>query len=73
MTPFEALYGSILLDGFEVGESSLLGPEIIYEDKEKVWVIRDWLKTTYSWLKSYADNRRRDIEFEIGDHVYLMI
>ena len=31
------------------------------------------LKTTYSRQKSYADNRRRDLQFEIGDHVYLKI
>ena len=27
----------------------------------------------YSLKKSYADNRIRDLEFEIGDHVYLKI
>ena len=31
------------------------------------------MKTTYSRQKSYADNRRRDLEFEIGYHVYLKI
>ena len=31
------------------------------------------MKTAYSWQKSYADNRRKDLEFEIGDHVYLNI
>ena len=35
--------------------------------------IRDRLKTTYSRQKSYADNSRRDIEFEICEHVYLNI
>ena len=45
MTQFEALYGRI--GWFEVGESSLCGPEIIYEALEKVRVIRDMLKTTY--------------------------
>ena len=33
---------------FEVGESSILGPEIINEALEKVRVIRDRLATTYS-------------------------
>ena len=36
-------------------------------------MIRDRLKTTYSWQKSYADDRRRDLEFEVGDMVYLKI
>ena len=46
---------------------------LIYESIEKVWITRDRLKTAYSWKKLYADNRRRDLEFEIGDHFYLMI
>ncbi|WMV09068.1 hypothetical protein MTR67_002453 [Solanum verrucosum] len=34
---------------------------------------RERLKTTQSRQKSYADVRRRDLEFEIGDWVYLTI
>ena len=56
---------------FKAGESSLLGQEIINEDIEKVRIIRYRLKIDYSRQKSYSDNRRRDLEFEIGDHVYL--
>ena len=76
MAPFEALYGRRCrspLWWFEAGESSLLGPENIYEAIEKFWIIRDRLKTAYSRQKSYADNRRRDLELKIGDHVYLKI
>ena len=36
-------------------------------------MIRDGLITTYSLKKSYADNRRRNLEFEVGDWVYLKI
>ena len=32
-----------------------------------------WLKTTYSWQKSYADNKRIELELEEGDKVYLKI
>ena len=74
--PFEALNGrrcSSPVGWFEVGESSLLGPEIIYEASEKVWMIRDRFKTAYNWQKSYADNIRKDLEFEVGDWVYLKI
>ena len=76
MAPFEALYGKrgrspVFL--FEVGEFSLLGPEIIYEALEKAWIIRHRLKTAYTRQKSYADNRRRDLEFKVGDTVYLKI
>ena len=51
MAPFEALYGRrcrYLVGWFEVGESSILGPEIIHEALEKVRVIRDRLTTGYS-------------------------
>ena len=51
IAPFEALYGRRCgspVGWFEVGESSILGPEIIYEALEKVRVIRDMLATTYS-------------------------
>ena len=40
---------------------------------EKVKVVRDNLKTTKNRQKSYADNRRRDLQFEIGDRVFLKI
>ena len=66
LSPFEALYGRryrSLVGWFEVGESSLLGPEIIYEYLEKVRVIRNRSKITYSRQKSYGYNRRRDLEF----------
>ena len=36
-------------------------------------MIRNRLKIAYSWQKSYADDRRRDLEFEEGDKVYLKI
>ena len=76
MGTFEALYGKICrspVGCFEVGESSLLRPKIIYEALKNVRMIRDRLKIAYSRQKSYADNRRRDLEFEIGDWVYLKI
>ena len=74
--PFIYLYGRrcrSLVRFFEVSNSSLFGLDIIYEDLEKVQVIKDRLKKTYSRQKSYAYNRRRDLEFEIGYHVYLKI
>ena len=76
MTPFEALYGRrcrSLVGWFEVGESSILDPEIIYEALEKVRVIRGRLATAYNRQKSYADNRKWPLEFDVGDQVYLKI
>ncbi|TMW85920.1 hypothetical protein EJD97_022263 [Solanum chilense] len=62
------------LDGsFEVCEFSLLFPELVYETLDKVRVIRDRLKVAYSQQKSYADNRRKEVEFEEGEKVYFKI
>ena len=75
MAPFEALYGRrcrYLVRWFEVPESSILGPEIIPEALEKVKVIM-YLATTYTWQKSYVDNKKRPLEFYVGDQVYLKI
>ena len=74
MAPFEALYGRRCrspVGCFEVGKSSLLGTDSISQSIEIVQIIIYRLKTAYSRQKSHADNRRRDLEFEIGDHVYL--
>ena len=76
IAPYEALYGRRCrypIEWFEVGEPSLLGPELIYKTLEKVHIIRNWLRMAYSWQKSYADKIRRYLEFEDGDKVYLKI
>ena len=49
-----------------MGEPSLLGHELIYKTLEKFYIIRNRLRTTYSRQKYYADNRRKDLEFEEG-------
>ena len=40
---------------------------------EKVVLIKERLKITQSRHKSYAHNRRQDLEFEVGDHVFLKV
>ena len=49
----------------------LLGPELVQLTVEKVALIKERLKAAQSRHKSYANNRRRDLEFEVGDHVFL--
>ena len=76
MSPYDALYSKRCrspIGWFEVGEPSLLGLDLMYKTFEKVHIIRNRLQTAYSRQKSYADHRRRDLEFEEGDKVYLKI
>ncbi|GJU90308.1 putative reverse transcriptase domain-containing protein, partial [Tanacetum coccineum] len=74
--PFELLYGRkcqapICWD--EVGERLIEGPELIEITNEKVAVAKEKLKEARSRQKSYADKHRRDLEFQVGDCVFLKI
>jgi len=66
MAPFEALYGRRCrspIGWFEVGETQILGPDLVQQAAEKVKLIKERLKMAQSRQKSCADVRRRDIEF----------
>ena len=56
-----------------MGESSITGPDLIRDTSEKVSLIRQRLLTAQSRQKSYADVRRRPLEFDVGDHVFLKV
>ena len=56
-----------------MGESSITSPDLIGDTSEKVSLIRQCLLTAQSRQKSYADVRRRPLEFEVGDHVFLKV
>jgi hypothetical protein len=74
MSPFEALYGRKCrtpLYWDQTGERQFFGPELIQEVEEQVRIIRENLRIAQTRKKSYADNRRRPLEFEEGDYVYL--
>ena len=76
MAPYEALHGTPCrspLFWTEVGESSITGPDLIRDTSEKVSLIRQCLLTAQSRHKSYADVRRRPLEFEVKDHVFLKV
>jgi hypothetical protein len=49
------------------------GPELIQEAEKKVRIIRENWRVDQTRQKSYADNRRRPLEFEEGDYVYLKV
>ena len=76
MAPYEALYGRkcrspICWDN--VGERKLLGLDFVQVTIEKIQLKRERLKTTQSQQKSYVDNRRRELEFQVDDHVFLKV
>ncbi|GJZ40353.1 putative reverse transcriptase domain-containing protein, partial [Tanacetum coccineum] len=74
--PFEALYGRKCrtpIAWAEVGESKLFGPEIVQETTDKIVQIRERLKAARDRQKSYADNRRKPLEFGVGDKVLLKV
>ena len=76
MAPYEALYGRPCrspLCWTEVGESSITGPDLNRDTSEKGSLIRQRLLTAQSRQKSYEDVRRRPLEFEVGDHVFLKV
>ncbi|GJR37945.1 hypothetical protein Tco_1213629 [Tanacetum coccineum] len=57
----------------EIGESSLTGPELVLDTTDKVVLIKEKLKAARDRQKSYADNRRKPLEFEVGDRVMLKV
>ncbi|GKF69299.1 hypothetical protein Tco_0202356, partial [Tanacetum coccineum] len=57
----------------EIGESSLTGPELVLDTTDKVVLIKEKLKAGRDRQKSYVDNRRKPLEFEIGDQVILKV
>ena len=70
MAPYEALYrrkckSPLCWD--EIGKRELTGPEIIQDATEKVALIKRRLEIAASRQKSYADPKRRDVEFQVGD------
>jgi hypothetical protein len=76
MAPFEALYGRKCrtpLYWNQTEESQVFGPQILQEAKKQVQIIRENLKIAQSREKSYADNRRSELIFEVGDFVYLKV
>jgi hypothetical protein len=57
----------------QTGESQVFGPEVLKDVEKQVQMVCESLKVAQSRQKSYADKRRRDLSFEIGDFVYLKV
>ena len=76
MAPYEALYGRKCRSPVhwdEVGENKLVGPEMLEQTTEAIKKIRARMKASQNRQKSYADKRRRPLEFQVGDKVFLKV
>jgi hypothetical protein len=76
MAPFEVLYGRrcrTLLNWIESGEKVIFGPDLVEEAEATVHRIQYNLKATKSHQETYANKRRRPLEFEVGNLVYLRV
>jgi hypothetical protein len=76
MAPFEMLYGRRCrtpLFWNEMGEWRVFGPDILEKAEKQIRMVRENLRVVQSRQKSYADHRRRELSFEVGNFVYLKV
>jgi hypothetical protein len=76
MTPYEALYGCQCrtpLFWSQTGESQVFEPEVLKDAEKQIQMVHESLKVAQTRQKSYADKRRRDLSFGLGDFVYLKV
>ncbi|GKA91734.1 putative reverse transcriptase domain-containing protein [Tanacetum coccineum] len=71
-SPFEALYGRKFRSA-EVKDVQLTSPEIIHETTKKIIQIKRKIQAAHDRQKSYADVRRKPLEFQVGDKVRLKV
>ncbi|GJY36902.1 hypothetical protein Tco_0422280 [Tanacetum coccineum] len=74
--PFEELYGRKYRPPVcwaEVRDVQLTGPEIVHETTEKIVQIKSRIQAARDRQKSYADVRRKPLEFQVGDKVMLKV
>ncbi|KAL0555991.1 hypothetical protein IC582_004494 [Cucumis melo] len=76
MAPYEALYERPCRTPVcwnEVREHKLVDPELVQTMTNNIKLIRENLKIAQEWQKSYADKRGRNLEFQVGDQVFLKL
>ncbi|GJT65218.1 retrovirus-related pol polyprotein from transposon TNT 1-94 [Tanacetum coccineum] len=74
--PFEALYGRKCRSPVcwaEVGQVQLTGLELVQETMERIIQIKQRIQTARDRQKSYADLKRKPMEFQVGDKVMLKV
>jgi hypothetical protein len=57
----------------ETREQKIFGLDVLQEAEKQVHMVRENLRVAQSGQKSYADHRRRELSFEVGDFVYLKV
>nr|GFB34084.1 reverse transcriptase domain-containing protein [Tanacetum cinerariifolium] len=76
VAPFEALYSQKRRSPVcwtEVGKAQILGPELIQETTIKIVQIKQRMQAARNRQKSYADLKRKPMEFKVGDKVILKV
>ncbi|GJS60019.1 putative reverse transcriptase domain-containing protein [Tanacetum coccineum] len=76
VAPFEALYGRKCRSPVcwaEVGEVQLTGPEIVQETTEKIIQIKQRIQAAHDWQKSYANLKRKPMDFQVRNSVMLKV
>jgi len=76
MAPLEALSGIKFrtpLGWSDLDEALIIGPKMIQETTETIRNIQEHIGVAQSGQKSYADKRRRPLEFQAGDIVFLKV
>ena len=76
MAPYEALYGRRCRTPTcwtELDKHKIIGLDLVKDTEEKVQIIQERLKAVSDRQRSYANLKRRDIEYEVGDKVFLKV
>jgi hypothetical protein len=76
MSPFEILYNKKCMTPISwenLADRLMVGPEMLKEMENMVRKVQQNLKEAQDRQKSYADQKRRLLEFQVGYHVYLKV
>ncbi|XP_057250104.1 uncharacterized protein LOC130591186 [Beta vulgaris subsp. vulgaris] len=76
MAPFEALYGRKCRSPLcwnDISETVTLGPQMIEDTVKQVRYIREKMRAAQDRQKAYADQNRRDSEYQVGEKVLLKV
>jgi hypothetical protein len=76
MATYETLYGRKCWSPvcwLETGEKLLLGPDLVQDTTDSIRRIKERLKRAQDRHKRYVDQRRKPLEFEEGEHVFLKV